>query len=160
MRHAAPSGYWNLLSSGTSATEVFHAEMNKWFRNQPELYISTLILQLRVNQVAKLMVHNAAMYRPLLRYNNQQTLLTALAWKWTFDVEYEWREFSHAPVCLPLRDLMQETRCTLENRNKPRRIIGKKPAALVRIQKKTKPVKRTATKLKRVKIARPRARER
>ncbi len=64
-----------LLGSGTSPNESLHAEMNRWFRNQPTLFSTTLTLQLSVCHLGKLIAHNAAMYRPTLRLMDQQSIL-------------------------------------------------------------------------------------
>ena len=155
MRHAVPSRFWSLLSSGTSPNEALHAELNKWFRNQPELYISTLILQLRINQVAKLIVHNSAMHRPLLRLHNQNTLLIALAWSWEFEIGDAWSAWVDSQASLPLCDKMHETKQALKAKNAPKRIIGKRPASAVHVRRtRGKKTKRTAIKLNRVKVSR------
>ena len=155
MRHALPSRYWSLLSSGTSPNEALHAELNKWFRNQPELYISTLILQLRVNQIAKLIVHNSAMHRPLLRLHNHHTLLIALAWNWEFEIGDAWSGWVDSQASLPLCDKMRETKQALRAKNVPRRVIGKRPVSVVNVRRsRGKKTKRTAIKLNRVKVSR------
>ena len=43
-----------MLGSGTAANESLHAEMNSWYRNQPELYPTTLQLQLQVTPHLKI----------------------------------------------------------------------------------------------------------
>ena len=79
----------SLLGSGTSPNEALHSEINRWFKNQPEIYAPTLELQLRVGQMAKLMCHNAAMYRPTLRQFSHQTVLNLVANSIVFDQD-EW----------------------------------------------------------------------
>ena len=153
MRHALPTKCVSLLASGTSANEAFHAEMNRWFRNQPELYLSTFIFQLRVNWIAKLMVHNFALYTPLLRQMNQDTVLVALASKWKFDIKTYWQDWVHTGVALPLSEKRKVTQQALRKRNTPKRILNKTPAYAVSVRKSvTKPVKRTPNKLRRVKV--------
>ena len=75
MRHSLPKKYQSLIGSGTSPNEALHAEVNRWFRNQPELYLETLELQLAAATHAKLIAHNAAMYAPALRALTSQTVL-------------------------------------------------------------------------------------
>ena len=57
-----------LLGSGTSPNEALHSEINRWFRPQTNKYAATLQMQLHVNQYSKFVAHNAAMYRPTLRW--------------------------------------------------------------------------------------------
>ncbi len=64
-----------LLGSGTSPNESLHAEINRWFRNQPTVFSTTLSLQLSVCQLGKLLAHNATMYRPTLRQMDQLSIL-------------------------------------------------------------------------------------
>ena len=54
---------------------MLHAEINRWFRNQPALYVTTLELQLEAANLAKLIAHNSALYRPQLRQLDQATVL-------------------------------------------------------------------------------------
>ena len=79
MRHSMPSAMVSLLGSGTSPNEALHAEINRWFRNQPEVFPSTLALQLEVGRLAKLLAHNAALYRPTLRQMSHDVVLAAAA---------------------------------------------------------------------------------
>ena len=76
-----------LLGSGTSPNESLHSEINRWFGNQPELYVHTLQIQLRINTIAKLMTHNSALYSPTLRQLDQQTVLATASGKWRFPDE-------------------------------------------------------------------------
>jgi len=64
----------SLLGSGTSPNEALNSEINRWFRNQPEVFASTLNLSLRVCWMGKLLTHNSAMYRPTLRQLSSQTV--------------------------------------------------------------------------------------
>ena len=41
--------------------------MDKWFKNQQELFIVTLKLQLQVSCFGRLAMHNAMLYTPQLR---------------------------------------------------------------------------------------------
>ena len=79
MRRRLPQAWVTLLPSGTSSYESLHAEINRWWKNSPEQYSTTLALHLRVAQVGKLLAHNAALYQPTLRQVRQsQTLALAL----------------------------------------------------------------------------------
>ena len=152
IRHAMRAEYRTLLPSGTSSNESLHAEINRWFRNQPEVYISTLILQLRINWIAKLMVHNAALYTPLLRNHDQGTLLIAIAAKWSFGAN-AWADWVGSPLALELADARRSTECALRARKVPRRIIRKKPAYSVSVKKlKKQVIKRTPLNRTRVKL--------
>ena len=66
-RHSLLPSKLSLLGSGTSRNEALHAEVNRWFRNQPEVFASTVELQLRVSTLAKLQAHNCALYSRTLR---------------------------------------------------------------------------------------------
>ena len=61
--------------SGTSPNESLHAGINAWFKNQPELYSTTLTLQLEMAHLSKLLTHNMSLYRPQLRQLDQATML-------------------------------------------------------------------------------------
>ena len=77
MRHSMPSSMLSLLGSGTSPNEALHSEINRWFRNQPEVFPSTLALQLQIGRLGKLLAHNAAMYRPTFRQCEHSVVLAA-----------------------------------------------------------------------------------
>jgi len=53
-RRSMPPQMQAMLGSGTAANESLHAEMNSWYRNQPELYPTTLQLQLQVTPYLKI----------------------------------------------------------------------------------------------------------
>ena len=81
-----------LLPSGTSANEALHAEMARWYRNQPEVFLTTLELQLYICHFAKLISHNSAMYRPTLRQMTQQSVLSCVAASFPLDKK-DWGAF-------------------------------------------------------------------
>ena len=64
--------------------------MNAWFKNQPELYITTLTLQLEMAQMVKLVTHNVAFYRPQLRQMDQSTILQYAALNVDIS-DYKWQ---------------------------------------------------------------------
>ena len=78
MRHSLPARALPLLGSGTSPNEALHSEINRWFKNQPELYAQTLELQLGVHVIGKQMMHNSAMYAPTLRQLSSQTVAASV----------------------------------------------------------------------------------
>ena len=92
LRRRVPPAMLSLLGSGTSPNESLHKELNTWFKNQTELYSSTLGLQLEVVHIGKLVTHNAAMYRPTLRQLRQDTVLRFAAASVKVDAA-EWRAF-------------------------------------------------------------------
>ena len=51
LRHSCHPAHLPLLGSGTSPNESLHHELNTWFRNQPEVYSTTLGQQLEINEV-------------------------------------------------------------------------------------------------------------
>ena len=67
IRRRMSRGRVALMGSGTAPNESLHHEVNTWFRNFPELYPTTLELQLDVGSLGKLLVHNVAMYSPTTR---------------------------------------------------------------------------------------------
>ena len=89
LRHSMPAAMVPLMGSGTSPNEALRAEINRWFRNQPEVFPSTLGLQLEVARLGKLLPHNAAMYRPTLRQCSHAIALAASAAAVSFSRE-EW----------------------------------------------------------------------
>ena len=78
-RRGLPRCWFPLLPSGTGTNESLHAEINKWWRNSPEQFPTTLQLHLRIGHFGKLLAHNAALYAPTLRQvSHDQTLVLAL----------------------------------------------------------------------------------
>ena len=51
MRRSVPRSMLAMLGSGTSPNEALHAEINAWYRQQPELFVTTLELQLRTRAI-------------------------------------------------------------------------------------------------------------
>ncbi len=92
LRRAVEPKMLSLLGSGTSPNESLHAELNRWFKNQPEVFSTTLGLQLSVCQLGKLLSHGAAMYRPTLRQMDQQSILHVCSQAIVFS-RGSWQEF-------------------------------------------------------------------
>ena len=68
-----------LLPAGTTSNESLHAELNRWWKNSPEQFPTTLQLHLSVGHMGKLLAHNAALYSPTLRQvGHDQVLALAL----------------------------------------------------------------------------------
>jgi hypothetical protein len=97
-RRALPRDKLGLLGSGTCSNEALHSELNRWMKNQPELYITTVEVQLRVIHIAKLLTHNAALYAPTLRQLRQEEVLakTLMSVEWP---AIEWQDFCNAQAC-------------------------------------------------------------
>ena len=79
-----PLGHLALLKSGTSPNEALHRDMNKWFKNQQELFIGTLQLQLQVSCFSRLAMHNAMLYTPQLRQYSEIDIAHAVVGSWRF----------------------------------------------------------------------------
>ena len=92
LRHWLPEKMLALLGSGTSVNEAMNHEINTWFRNQPEIYSSTVELQLRVGALGKLQAHNCAMYSPTLRQIRPANVLARGTSTFSFS-DQAWRRF-------------------------------------------------------------------
>ncbi|CAK0792945.1 unnamed protein product, partial [Prorocentrum cordatum] len=165
MRHSLPKKYQSLIGSGTSPNEALHAEVNRWFRNQPELYLETLELQLAAATHAKLIAHNAAMYAPALRALTSQTVLATAIGRQLASPD-EWQRFcaaqasgvgAPAKACLPKSAQRKASQPLAKQWAKDRKnfksIVRKRPAAMKAAQKRPaamKGVKRTPFNRKRV----------
>ena len=104
VRRSMPMHMVSLLGSGTSSNESLHHEMNTWWRNQPEVFPSTLALQMRVGSLGKILTHNAAMYSPPLRqYTQTEHFAMLLAQLNIFD-DVSWRTWCGECTELPLRE--------------------------------------------------------
>ena len=111
LRHAVESRSLSLLASGSASNEALHSEINNWFKNQPELYMSTLKIQLRLNWIAKLATHSIAMYGSLARQNRQDVLLQAWLGQWEFGKD-AWDSWVTSTSCLPLKDESRVVKCS------------------------------------------------
>ncbi len=105
--------------------------MNKWYRNQPEVFPSTLELELSVARFAKLLAHNCALYRPSLRQMSQMCVLTAAVSACKFDMA-EWLTWSSSTLDLPL----SRQRKALQQRIGQQQPAGKRQRAVFRVLKK------------------------
>jgi len=175
LRHSIPRQQLSLLSPGTARNEAFHAELNGWFRNQPELYASTVELQLRVNGLGKMLAHNTALHSPTLRQLTHTLVLSRSASAIEFD-QTSWNTYcaelvlvgrcALAEGSLPLRDSRRSTMAAIKQFNICKRpaqqaavlkrpACYKKPAVSPTIQLQRKPsqiIRRTPFTLKRTKF--------
>ena len=146
----------SLLGSGTSPNESLHAEINRWFKNQPEIFSATLNLQLEINLFGKLLSHNASLYRPSLRQLSQIQVLTIGVTNIVF-TEPAWNAFSlseHDKDLVLANDAVrQKIRAHRLLRKKPAGSVQKKPGASLPSAStgvaRKKPAKRTPFALKR-----------
>ena len=77
--HALPECKRQLIASGTTANEAFHHEINNWFKNQADIFSSTVQLQLSIATLGKQLAHCSSLYVPTLRQMRQQDVLSAVA---------------------------------------------------------------------------------
>ena len=141
LRRQVDKSHLSLLGSGTSSNESLHAELNRWMRNLPELYISTLELQLSVNALAKLLCHNCSMYSPQYRQHRESTVLAAIAGGFAIPV-LAWDEFCLSAVgadgLTRQASLPQfEKRKRMEKETRVWSQLRKKPASAARVLKRT-----------------------
>ena len=76
--HALPVAQRHLLATGTTANEAFHHEINSWFKNQSDIFSSTVQLQLSVAILGKQLSHCSSLYFPTLRQLRQHDVLSAV----------------------------------------------------------------------------------
>ena len=68
-----------MMPIGTSSNEALHYEINNWFRETQKLHKATLTLKLEIMQLAKVLTHNSAMYKPTTRQMPEAELLARTA---------------------------------------------------------------------------------
>ena len=129
-----------LLGSGTSPNESMHAELNRWMRNQPETYASTLELQLEIAHFGKLFAHNAALYHPTLR---QLTQSEAIA-RSVFNLRYPERDWNAFCRMLTVDAKVHSAHLPLTEKRKIAEVLVssakklcKKPSAQKQLRKRT-----------------------
>jgi hypothetical protein len=134
-------------------------EVNDWFRNMPEIYATTLQLELRMNQISKLISHNLAMYTPQLRQLSQQVLIAASHSPNRFN-DVDWQEWcatltteSAAPVkaATPLNDKRKIQQALIKNHTvlkKPSATTMKRPASIDSASKMKRPASIFSVKLR------------
>jgi len=172
VRRSLPKTWMTLLPSGTTSNESLHAELNRWWRNSPEQFPTTLELHLRVGHLGKLLAHNSALYSPTLRQVPHDQVL-ALAVRGVSFGEQGWRSWCEAGVRaeVPMFSEREELGARLAEQPKAAKTqdffkVMKKPAAAsskkkpaaasvevtkVKVAKvQIKKVRRTAFSLKRI----------
>lgn len=168
-RHAIASPMEReLLASGTTSNESFHAEMRKWFDGMPTIYGPTLELKLSILALAKLWAHNAALYRPTAVQLQQKLVLhrvVAACRLWTDEAWTSWcRDHMSADghkltMCMPelaLKRQAQKRRVSDHKQAKTAAavVVHRRPAAAdapTPCVSSTKRMKRTAFTLRRAK---------
>jgi hypothetical protein len=129
-----------LLGSGTSPNESMHAELNRWMRNQPETYSSTLELQLEIAHFGKLFAHNAALYHPTLRQLTQSEVVARSVFNLRYP-ERDWNAFCRMLTVdakvhsahLPLTEKRKIAEVLVSSAKK----LCKKPSAQKQLRKRT-----------------------
>ena len=81
-----------LLAAGTTANEALHSEINRWFRNQSEIFHTTVILQLDAAMLGKQLAHDSAVARPTLCQQRHQEQLHGVVGLLRHDQE-DWLSF-------------------------------------------------------------------
>ena len=125
-----------LLKSGTYPNEALHRDMNKWFKNQQELFIGTLKLQLQVSCFGRLAMHNAMLYTHQLRQYSEIDIAHAVVGRLRFGDT--WCVFSAQSSVATTLVVRNKTRALIKAKNVPRRILRKRPAAAVAVSKRPK----------------------
>ena len=146
MRHSMPRAMTSLLGSGTSPNESLHAEINRWYRNQPEVFPSTLALQLEVGRLGKLLSHNAALYHPTLRQFGQDLMLSASVSRVTIDT-VAWQNWNESAVSLPHDRPLSVQRKALQERLREAGVPGRRMRSEVvhRVLKRPSACKRSSS---------------
>lgn len=141
VRRSLPTTWMTLLPSGTASNESLHAELNRWWRNSPEQFPTTLELHLRVGHLGKLLAHNSALYSPTLRQVSHDQVL-ALAVRGVSFGEEGWRSWCEAGARaeVPLFSEREELSARLSEQPKAAKTkdvykVMKKPAAASAMKK-------------------------
>ena len=137
-RHSFAAAKLRLLGSGTSPNEAFHSCINRWFRNQPEVFVQTIRLQLQVYFLACLLTHNTALYSPTLRQMRQVDLLFHKVATMAISDE-EWAEFTRRPLAFPVEAAKEKTRQAIKERAPQGKAQAKRPRKRTVFTLKRKP---------------------
>ena len=137
-RHSFAAAKLRLLGSGTSPNEAFHSCINRWFRNQPAVFVQTIRLQLQVNFLACLLTHNTALYSPTLRQMRQVDLLFHKVATMAISDE-EWAEFTRRPLAFPVAAAKEKTRQAIKERAPQGKAQAKRPRKRTVFTSKRKP---------------------
>lgn len=151
--HSLPPSQRSMMATGTTSCEAQHAEWNRLFRNQPEVFTPTVRLQLKVATLAKLLIHVSAMTRPTLRQMRPDAVLAYIVGSLQHKDDV-WRKFctvsSHDASRLRAEPLpLAQERANISRIIRDHQTTGglKRPAGalhLLRERHRGVPVKRTA----------------
>ncbi|CAK0862345.1 unnamed protein product [Prorocentrum cordatum] len=134
-----------LLGSGTSPNEAFRSCVNRWFRNQPEVFAQTIRLQLQANFLACLLTHNTALHsRTLRRMRHVDLLFHAVATMAIADEE--WAEFIRRPLAFPVEAAKEKKRQAIKGRALQGKAQAKRPRKRTVFTSKRKPTAATPPK--------------
>ena len=147
-----------LLAGGTCSNEAMHGEMKPWFREEKNMYQSSLRLKLDVFVFNKHVSHNVALYRPTSRALQQNTIFHRVIGAlplWSTEAWSDWcREKVDAggeTACvgddLPLRKLRKRHEDAVRSHTPAASLVEKKTRISLKARKKA--VKRTAFTVKR-----------
>jgi len=158
VRRSLPNTWMTLLPSGTTSNESLHAELNRWWRNSPEQFPTTLELHLRVGHLGKLLAHNSALYSPTLRQVPHDQVL-ALAVRGVSFGEEGWRSWCEAGARaeVPLFSEREELSARLSEQPKAPKTkdfykVMKKPAAASALKRPAAHVEVTKVKVAKVQV--------
>ena len=101
VRRTLPSSWMTVLPAGTTSNESLHAELNRWWRNSPEQFPTTLHLYLAIGHLGKLLAHNAALYSPTVRQVSHDQVL-ALAVRGVVFLDAEWKAWCEEGIVAEL----------------------------------------------------------
>ena len=144
VRRSLPQSWMTLLPAGTTSNESLHAELNRWWKNSPEQFATTLQLHLSVGHMGKLLAHNAALYSPTLRQVGHDQVL-ALALRAVQFTEPDWLNWcldgvrADLPLFRAREDLsgrLVEQGISERQRTKTQYVVLKKPAGTTVVRKK------------------------
>jgi hypothetical protein len=137
VRRSLPHSWMTLLPAGTASNESLHAELNRWWKNSPEQFPTTLQLHLSVGHMGKLLAHNAALYTPTLRQVGHDQVL-ALALRGVIFTDKGWEAWCQGGLTadLPLFSEREELKAGLKAQSGQKKVatktvyvVNKKPAA-------------------------------
>lgn len=126
--------------SGTASNESLHAELNRWFRPVTGIHRQTLRIRLRIFQLAKMLAHNRALYRPTTAQWDQQTVLARSIASFRGWSDAEWRALVRTLDPLGShRALMCDDRARLRTWSPPRapRVLKRPARAALPIPQRT-----------------------
>ncbi len=149
VRRRLPKEMQGLLGAGTTPNESLHNEINNWYRNQPEVFPTTLALQLDVGSLFKLLTHNSAMYSPTLRqYGHSEVKMVMAAQLDIIDVD-KWATWCGEQRCVERGVVRKAPLPMLSQRQALKKAIKDTGVRMLRIKRKIVLKLRPASVLKR-----------